>query len=56
MFDAVAIIFSGEALLKTAAIEQDVEVIAIGTGTLDRFIATAKTRQWEREASVRTLA
>jgi catalase len=44
----------GEALLKTAAIEQDAGVIAIGT--VDRFIAAAKTRQWEREASVRTLA
>jgi catalase len=41
-------------LLKTAAIEQDAGVIAIDT--LDRFIAAAKTRQWEREASVRTLA
>src|SRR5665811_543983 len=42
------------ALLKTAAIEQDGGVIAIDT--LDRFIAAAKTRQWDREASIRTLA
>jgi catalase len=44
----------GETLLKTAANEQDAGVIAIGLP--DRFIAAAKTRQWEREASVRTLA
>jgi catalase len=44
----------GEALLKTAGIEPDAGVIAIGK--LARFIAAAKTRQWEREASVRALA
>ena len=44
----------GEALLKTVVIEQDGGVIAIDT--LDRFIAAAKTRQWDREASIRTLA
>jgi len=46
----------GATLLKTAAIQHDAGVIAIGTGILDHFIAKAKTRQWEREASVRTLA
>ena len=51
---AIGIDKGGEALLKTAAIEQDAGVIAIGT--LDRFIAAAKTRQWDREASIRTLA
>ncbi|MDD5322480.1 MAG: hypothetical protein PHD43_18085 [Methylococcales bacterium] len=51
---AIGVDQGGEALLKTAAIEQDAGVIAIGN--VDRFIAVAKTRQWEREASVRTLA
>jgi catalase len=51
---AICVDKGGEALLKTAAIEQDAGVIAIGT--LDRFIAAAKTRQWDREASIRTLA
>ena len=51
---AIGVDDGGAALLKTAAIEQDAGVIAIGT--LDRFIAAAKTRQWDREASIRTLA
>jgi catalase len=51
---AIGVDKGGAALLKTAAIEQDAGVIAIDT--LDRFIAAAKTRQWEREASIRTLA
>jgi catalase len=44
----------GEALLKMAGIKQDVGVVPIGA--LKHFIAAAKTRQWEREASLRTLA
>lgn len=44
----------GEALLKKAGIERDAGGVAVDS--LDRFIAAAKTRQWEREASVRTLA
>ena len=51
---AIGVDKGGEALLKTAAIEQDAGVIAIGN--LDHFIAAAKTRQWVREARVRTLA
>jgi len=51
---AIGVDKGGEALLKTAVIEQDGGVIAIDT--LDRFIAAAKTRQWDREASIRTLA
>jgi len=51
---AIGIDKGGEALLNTAAIEQDGGVIAIDC--LDRFIAAAKTRQWDREASIRTLA
>jgi catalase len=51
---AIGVDKGGEALLKTAGIGQDGGVIAIGA--LDGFIAAAKTRQWDREASVRTLA
>jgi catalase len=53
---AIGVDQGGEALLKTAGIEEDAGVIAIDT--LDRFsfIAAAKTRQWDREARVRTLA
>jgi len=53
---AIGVDKGGAALLKTAGIEEDAGVIALDT--LDRFsfIAAAKTRQWEREASVRTLA
>jgi catalase len=51
---AIGVDKGGEALLKTAGIEQDAGVITIGN--LDSFIAAAKTRQWDREASVRKLA
>ncbi len=44
----------GDALLKKAGIKPDAGVMAIGA--LERFVAAAKTRQWQREASVRTLA
>jgi catalase len=51
---ALCIDDGAEELLKKAGIENDAGVIEIGA--IDRFIAAAKTRQWEREASVRTLA
>jgi catalase len=51
---AIGVDKGGEALLKTAGINKDTGVMSIGA--LERFIAAAKTRQWEREASVRTLA
>ena len=51
---AIGVDKGGEALLKTAGINKDAGVMDIGA--LERFIAAAKTRQWEREASVRTLA
>jgi catalase len=51
---AIGVDNGGEALLKKAGIEQDNGVIIFGS--VDHFIAVAKTRQWYREASVRTLA
>jgi len=51
---AIGVDKGGKALLNFACIKQDAGVIPIGN--LDSFIAAAKTRQWEREASVRTLA
>lgn len=51
---AIGVDQGAEGLLKKAGIEKDAGVIVIGA--MDRFIAAAKTRQWEREASVRTLA
>ena len=51
---AIGVDKGGEALLKTAAIKQDVGVVNIDC--VDGFIAAAKTRQWDREASIRTLA
>jgi catalase len=51
---AIGVDKGGEALLKTATIKHDAGIITIDC--LDRFIAAAKTRQWEREASIRTLA
>ncbi|MDO9240748.1 MAG: catalase HPII, partial [Methylicorpusculum sp.] len=53
---AIGVDPGGEALLKIAGIESDAGVIALDS--LDRFsfIAAAKTRQWEREARIRTLA
>jgi catalase len=51
---AIAADKGGRALLKTANIGQDAGVVdANDTGA---FIAAAKTRQWDREKSVRTLA
>lgn len=51
---AIGVDKGGEALLKTAGIKQDAGIMTIDC--LDRFIAAAKTRQWDREASIRTLA
>jgi len=51
---AIGVDKGGEALLKTAAIKPDAGIITIDC--LDRFIAAARTRQWDREASIRTLA
>ena len=51
---AIAIDKGGKMLLSTANVGQDAGIVAAGdTGA---FIAAAKTRQWERESSVRTLA
>jgi catalase len=51
---AIAVDKGGQALLKTANVGQDVGVVS--TSDKDAFIAAAKTRQWEREKSVRILA
>ena len=51
---AIAIDKGGKALLSKAGIEQDEGVVDVAD--TDKFIAAAKTRQWDREKSVRTLA
>ncbi|HSQ26436.1 MAG TPA: catalase HPII, partial [Anaerolineales bacterium] len=51
---AIAVDKGGHALLKTANIPQDAGVIDANDN--NAFIAAAKTRQWDREKSVRTLA
>ena len=51
---AIAVDKGGQSLLKTAKIEQDAGVL--DANKTDAFIAAAKTRQWGREKSVRTLA
>ena len=51
---AIACDKGGQALLKAANIGQDAGVVDVNNK--DAFIAAAKTRQWEREKSVRTLA
>ena len=51
---AIAVDKGGRALLKTANVGQDAGIVdANDTGA---FIGAAKTRQWDREKSVRTLA
>lgn len=50
----IAVDKGGRALLKTAKIEQDTGVVDASNS--DVFIAVAKTRQWDREKFVRTLA
>ncbi len=50
---AIAVDEGGRALLKAANVGQDAGVV--GAKDMAAFIAAAKTRQWEREASVRML-
>jgi catalase len=51
---AIAADKGGQALLEIANVGQDTGVV--DTNDKDAFIAAAKTRQWDREKSVRTLA
>ena len=51
---AIAVDKGGQALLKKANIPQDAGVV--DADNKNAFIAAAKTRQWDREKSVRTLA
>ncbi len=51
---AIAIDAGGQALLQKAGVVPDAGVLAAHDTA--RFIAAAKTRQWGREASLRTLA
>ncbi len=51
---AIAVDKGGQALLKTANVGQDAGVV--DANDRNAFIAAAKTRQWDREKSVRTLA
>jgi catalase len=51
---AIGVDHGGDRLLTTAGISKDGGVVDLGA--LESFLAAAKTRQWEREKSVRTLA
>ena len=51
---AIAADKGGQALLKAANVGKDAGVV--DAGNIDAFMAAAKTRQWDREKSVRTLA
>ena len=51
---AIAVDKGGQALLRTANIAQDAGVV--DANDKNAFITAAKTRQWGREKSVRTLA
>jgi catalase len=51
---AVAVDQGGQALLKAANVAQDAGIL--NSTNEDAFITAAKTRQWKREKSVRTLA
>jgi len=51
---AIAVDAGGRALLKTANVGNDAGVVDVADQKA--FIAAAKTRQWDREKSVRTLA
>jgi catalase len=51
---AIAADKGGQMLLKAANVGKDAGVV--DTNATDTFIAAAKTRQWDREQSVRTLA
>jgi catalase len=51
---AIAVDKGGQSLLKTANVGKDAGVV--DANDKDAFITAAKTRQWDREKSVRTLA
>ena len=51
---AIAIDKGGHALLKAANVRQDAGIV--DSSDTEAFIAAAKTRQWDREKSVRALA
>ena len=51
---AIAVDKGGHALLRIANVGQDAGVV--DANDKEAFIAAAKTRQWDREKSVRTLA
>jgi catalase len=51
---AIAFDEGGQALLERAHVASDAGIV--DAADLDAFIAAAKTRQWDREQSVRTLA
>jgi catalase len=51
---AIGVDKGGRALLKTANVGQDAGVV--DASDKDAFITAAKTRQWDREKLVRTLA
>lgn len=51
---AIAVDKGGQAILEIANVGQDAGVV--NANDLGTFIAAAKTRQWDREKSVRTLA
>jgi catalase len=51
---AIAVDRGGRALLQTAGVDADAGVV--DAREVAAFVAAAKTRQWDREASVRTLA
>jgi catalase len=51
---AIAVDQGGQTLLKMASVGHDAGVV--DAGDTDAFVVAAKTRQWEREKIVRTLA
>ena len=51
---AIAVDKGGQTLLKMASVGHDAGVVS--TNDTDAFMAAAKTRQWDREKSIRTLA
>ena len=51
---AIAVDEGGRALLSDANIQPDAGIV--DANDKDAFISAAKTRQWDREASIRTLA
>jgi catalase len=51
---AIAVDKGGQAFLKIANVGQD--AVVVDASDKDAFFTAAKTRQWEREKLVRTLA